>query len=58
MSKEHITNGDIWQFIQTHKNKTQDEFGSWLIAQSARITDKIVKAICAWNGGTKNEATY
>lgn len=44
-----IRNRDIWKFIQDHKNKTPDELGGWLIGQSVNPTDKIVKAICAWN---------
>ena len=50
MIKENlITREDLWQFIQVHKDKTKDEFGSWLLGQEVRRTDKMIMAIDLWN---------
>jgi len=44
-----ISNGEIWQFIQENKGKTKELVGAWLISQHVNPTNKLFKAICAWN---------
>ncbi len=48
-----ITYDEIWDFIQTHKNKTKAQFGNWTIEQTFRLTDKIFKAIVRYNNYQK-----
>ena len=44
-----IKNQDLWDFIQEHKNKTQEEFAGWLIGQQSLKESKIHKAITKYN---------
>lgn len=47
--KKGITPRDVWDFIQSHKSETKEEFGGFMLGQSCRSSDKIVKAVLFWN---------
>jgi len=55
IKEEGITPLDIWDFIQKHKDETKEEFGSWILGQHYRTTDKIMKAITEYNEKKKRK---
>lgn len=57
MQREEITHEELWEFVQEHKNKTKDQFGSWLIGQSYNSRSKVMKAILEYNEKLVGERT-
>lgn len=50
MTKENlITRQNLWDFLQTHKNESKDDFGGWLIGQEVTRTDNVIMAVDLWN---------